>query len=363
MDIVEATNEFQDWEVLHPNSDSESSPINSFDEIDSGGLIQANYFSLDAQNRYGQDLDDNKSAESDNPSWIDPGLGDNQTRYLNKESSEFWSDSSSERSEDRKFSDFEVRNETRFSVNEKKEVGFEEIREIVEEKEEKTVGMGKFYSDSSGIEVGSAKFNDFVENSEVGVEGNVNLHDESAVLGKVKNENEKIGSGSEVIHENGNKRSDEIEKRGVVWWKMPTEFLKYCVFRMSPVWTVSVAAAVMGFVILGRRLYKMKKKTRGLQIKVTVDDKVNEFFWTILYLFRSFHITSLYFENIFVELLYYIIVHMSWTYLQNVSLCNTFFLLYNLSVKTWEENHNQMHHFLSFLFYMLLGVLRKMLLK
>lgn len=58
------------------------------------------------------------------------------------------------------------------------------------------------------------------------------------------------------------------------------EFLNYFVFRMSPVWTVSVAAAFMGFVILGRRLYKMKKKNkaRGLQIKVAVDDKVNFFF-------------------------------------------------------------------------------------
>lgn len=31
---------------------------------------------------------------------------------------------------------------------------------------------------------------------------------------------------------------------------------------------------MMGFVILGHRLYKMKKKTKGLELKVAVDDKV-----------------------------------------------------------------------------------------
>ncbi|KAL3618168.1 hypothetical protein CASFOL_038489 [Castilleja foliolosa] len=41
----------------------------------------------------------------------------------------------------------------------------------------------------------------------------------------------------------------------------------------SNFWLVSFAAAVMGFAILGRRMYKMKKKTMGLEIKVFVDDK------------------------------------------------------------------------------------------
>ncbi|KAF2297061.1 hypothetical protein GH714_016220 [Hevea brasiliensis] len=35
----------------------------------------------------------------------------------------------------------------------------------------------------------------------------------------------------------------------------------------------SEVLAVMGFVILGRRLYKMKRKMRSLPLKVTVDDK------------------------------------------------------------------------------------------
>ncbi|XP_010062367.2 translation initiation factor IF-2 [Eucalyptus grandis] len=63
------------------------------------------------------------------------------------------------------------------------------------------------------------------------------------------------------------------EDKRTVWWKVPFELLRFCVFRVSPFWSLSVAAAFMGCVILGRRLYKMKQKSRTLQLKITVDDK------------------------------------------------------------------------------------------
>lgn len=249
--------EFQDWELLHHNPDSESLPPNSFDEIDSpAALIQADYFSLDSLNRYKlHDLDDNKSAVSDNPSWIDP---ENPTRYPNKESTEFWSDSSSDRSEDRnKFTDFLLSNQMGFYAYQKNQVGFQGIKEVVDEKGDQVVELGR------------------VEANSVGSEATANSDNELELPGKVQPENSELG--------NGNERGDGIDKKGVVWWNMPMEFLRYFVFRMSPVWTVSVAAAVMGFVILGRRLYKMKKKnTRGLQIKVAVDDKVSTHILTCL---------------------------------------------------------------------------------
>ena len=52
--------------------------------------------------------------------------------------------------------------------------------------------------------------------------------------------------------------------------------LRYCVMRVNPVWSLSMAAAaVMGLVLLRRHyLNKVKRKTMGLQLKVTVDDKV-----------------------------------------------------------------------------------------
>ncbi|XP_023535513.1 uncharacterized protein LOC111796929 isoform X2 [Cucurbita pepo subsp. pepo] len=94
--------------------------------------------------------------------------------------------------------------------------------------------------------------------------------------------------GSEVVkehlEENKNieieetKANDESgcevgDKRKVVWWKVPLEVLKYCLFKASPVWSFSVAAAVMGFIILGRRLYRMKRKTQSLNLKVILDEK------------------------------------------------------------------------------------------
>ncbi|KAK4413442.1 hypothetical protein Salat_2756800 [Sesamum alatum] len=266
MDTFPATNDFHDWELLQPNSDSDSAPHpnNSFDEIHSGGLIQVNYFSLDAQNRSAEDFHDDVSAGSDNPSWVDPGLEDNPTLYLQKDSGGgFWSDSSSEPSEDRKFIELDAVDQIGFSQNEKQKVIFDGIGEILEDKGDKAEDSGKFYMDSSGIQVGSAKLIDVSKN----------FQGESEVSGEDKNEIDKIVSGGEVPDDTGNKKNGELEKRSVVWWKMPMQFLKYCLFRMSPVWTVSMAAAVMGLVILGRRLHKMKKKTRGLEIKVTVDDK------------------------------------------------------------------------------------------
>ncbi|KAL3625831.1 hypothetical protein CASFOL_030360 [Castilleja foliolosa] len=224
-----ATSDLQDWELLQSSSDSDE----SFNETGSGGLIQVNYFSLDAQNRSGEDLYEDKSSGSDNPSWIDPESEENPNRYINNESGEFWSDCGSE---DRKFVELE-----------KNEEIIEGIGGIFEEKVGKSEGLG-------------------------------NLNAKPEVLGVGENENKNIDeSGAQDIDDDGNKKTGEVNKRSVVWWKMPVEFFRYCVCRMSPVWAVSVAAAVMGFAILGRRLYKMKKKTTGLEIKVAVDDKVSDF--------------------------------------------------------------------------------------
>ncbi|CBI31246.3 unnamed protein product, partial [Vitis vinifera] len=83
-----------------------------------------------------------------------------------------------------------------------------------------------------------------------------------------QNDNENVGAIKEV-----ESKGDKELKRRVVWWKVPLEFFRYCAFRVSPVWSFSVAAAILGIVILGRRLYRMKRKSRSLQLKVTVDDK------------------------------------------------------------------------------------------
>lgn len=225
MDIEAA--EFQDWEMLPSNRVSDSEQVtpdgsagnpNGVDEVGSEtiGVIQPNYFSLDSQIRYmstftAADGSEEDSEKSDNPSWIDPGSENNELTM--KTCREFWSDSSSE---------FEG----------KTELPFEEMK------------SEEFCPDSVNFGAG--------QNSQVSVE-----------------ENEENGNVE------GDQRDAGDQKRSLVWWwKVPMQLVKYCAaFRVSPVWTLSAAAAVMGFVILARRLYKMKKKTKALELKVTVDPK------------------------------------------------------------------------------------------
>ncbi|XP_019152060.1 PREDICTED: uncharacterized protein LOC109148783 isoform X2 [Ipomoea nil] len=271
--------ELQDWEVLLPNPVRADSGFvasaenpNAFEEIgaDSEGMVHANYFSIDSAERYMGTVAATNGSEagseaSDNPSWIDPGL---ETGYPRKDSGESWPDSGSDRSDDRKLEEFEGKGEMGFLQKEKIGGGFDGIEEI-------GGGNGKnFWSDSGGIELGGLKIEQFEESKVLGVEGDANSDDRSQFVEEKKQETESIESNN--VDESEPRKAEEV-KRSVVWWKVPFELLKYCVFRASPVWTFSVAAAVMGFVILGRRLFNMKKKTRNLELKVTMDDKVSQF--------------------------------------------------------------------------------------
>ncbi|KAG2659118.1 uncharacterized protein LOC120704976 isoform X2 [Panicum virgatum] len=66
----------------------------------------------------------------------------------------------------------------------------------------------------------------------------------------------------------------EGDKQVVVWWRLPFRLLHCCAWKVKPVWSFSIAAALLGLVVLGRRMYKMKRKAKGLpQIKIAFDDK------------------------------------------------------------------------------------------
>ncbi|ONK57749.1 uncharacterized protein A4U43_C09F3700 [Asparagus officinalis] len=54
---------------------------------------------------------------------------------------------------------------------------------------------------------------------------------------------------------------------------MPLEVLKQWVSRARPVWSISIMAAIVGVVMLGRRLYKMKQKGRRIPLRIAIDDK------------------------------------------------------------------------------------------
>ncbi|XP_050106875.1 uncharacterized protein LOC126586198 [Malus sylvestris] len=312
--------ELQDWEVLNSsdptlvNSDDSIDSPRSFEGIDvqAEGMIRPDYFSLDNQGRFGYgkaviDAGEEGSVESDNPSWIDPG---SMTQYGGKESGGFWSDSASDRSDDRKSHDFEGKKELGFVESEKGHVGCGGAGEMgaVDEKVSgldaqgrvsvEAIGengsldkdLGKFWSDSGGDSLVSVKFEKVAKESEIGfsgLESGNNLDKEP--------EGQSVESQSSAVEEEKSepKSGEEVGKRTILWWKVPFEVLKYCVFRVSPVWSLSVAAAVMGLVLLGRRLHKMKRKSQSLQLKVTLDDKkVSQFMSRAVRLNEAFSVVK-----------------------------------------------------------------------
>ncbi|XP_010437583.1 PREDICTED: uncharacterized protein LOC104721326 [Camelina sativa] len=128
--------------------------------------------------------------------------------------------------------------------------------------EEPIEDSSKSWSDAGGNELVS------------GDSGVVNGEDDEIVSDSVVASTEASeGNGGSIVEVGGVRSGDEGKSREIVWWKMPFVLLKYSVFKIGPVWSVSMAAAVMGLVLLGRRLYNMKKKAQRFHLKVTIDDK------------------------------------------------------------------------------------------
>ncbi|KAI3986409.1 hypothetical protein MKX01_037691 [Papaver californicum] len=303
--------ELQDWELLQHNTDDddddydvvvaapaaaaaaaadddddddEFSREEEFDESESG--IRSDYFALDSNynNNRGYDNttrittpqeeefvdDDQGSVQSDNPSWLDPSS--QGITFETRGAGEFWSDSASDGSSvSRKFEGFECKHdELGFVDDVKSEVG-------VQGNDEKIVGSAEFWSDSGGETETPAK-------SESGDSGNENNLGVSTEADENQGRRDELGSAEgigslspQVVNSGGGGGGGD--QRGVnVWWKLPLELLKFCVFRVSPVWSVSIAAAVVGFVILKRRLFRMKHKTQRIALNVTLEDmKVSQF--------------------------------------------------------------------------------------
>ncbi|KAA0034404.1 uncharacterized protein E5676_scaffold1932G00570 [Cucumis melo var. makuwa] len=280
--------EFQDWELLLHDSIPETSltaaefsgeKSTHFGGIEgesgSDSIIKSDYFSLDNQGRRGKteperDLSEEEdSVEANNPSWIDPS---SDNRYDRVNSGELWSDSSRIRSDERKVNELNSKTESRiaeFLQGDKElngsieshednisgsdpniELAFEELDEIGAQSKD----LSNFWCESSG---------DFDQSGSKVVkleEGKEQLEENKTV--QVEETKVNTESGSEVG-----------EKRKVVWWKVPFEVFNYCLFKASPVWSFSLAAALMGFIILGRKLYKMKRKSQSLHLKVILDEK------------------------------------------------------------------------------------------
>ncbi|XP_022925501.1 uncharacterized protein LOC111432784 [Cucurbita moschata] len=254
--------EFQDWEVLLHDSNAEtaltaakfsgekSAHFGGIEgESDSDSIIKSDYFSLDNQGRREKtvperDLSEEEgSVESDNPSWIDPS---SENRYGPVISTELWSDSGSDRSDERKLNDFDSKTES----------GIAEFLQGDEELSGRIQKLESLESYDTKMELGFEEFDETQSQSK-----------------DLRNLEEKKNIQIEETKANDESGSEVGDKRKVVWWKVPLEVLKYCLFKASPVWSFSVAAAVMGFIILGRRLYRMKRKTQSLNLKVILDEK------------------------------------------------------------------------------------------
>jgi hypothetical protein len=217
-------------------SSGSSLPINNSNENDDDGdgtqgMITFDYFSLEnnIDLRRVDAIDEDGSVQSGSSGWIEPRF---DPPYGPKHFSELWSDSSSDRLED------ELSNELGLEDSGRNSIEYSEI--IAKEKH-----LEKDRSDSSG-EIDETTDTERVVESPVSIDPFA-----------------KSGGGGEG------------EEKRFAWWKFPIEMLKYCVFRANPVWSFSMAAAVVGFVMLGRRLYNMKtkKKSPTLQLKVLLDDK------------------------------------------------------------------------------------------
>lgn len=302
--------DFQDWELLHKSEDDAplmgSGNFAGLGVETDGGMWRHDYFSIDSENKYAMNISgegdgtEEGSVESDNPSWVDPTLETGQ--YKRNNSGEFWSDSSSDRSEEQKTHELEVTSELALAEMMKSCVDSGGIGEI----EAKSKNFGKLGSHDLNVTVESNIFDNsrsqvtgkvdllskslekcFCDSSgdDLGLDDNVNTFETSESSNGLNGDMDSVKLIQEEERSTESKSIQLAEmksdltpdgaggKRKIVWWKVPLEVIKYCVLKVSPVWSISMAAAFIGFIILGRRLYKMKQKSPSLKLKVTMDDK------------------------------------------------------------------------------------------
>ncbi|CDY68999.1 BnaCnng61350D [Brassica napus] len=129
--------------------------------------------------------------------------------------------------------------------------------------EEHIEDVGKSLSESEGNELVSGDSGNGSGEEEI-------VSDSEAVEGSGGDTSAHVVAVDSAFVRSGDEGKKSSE---TVWWKMPFVLVKYYALRIGPVWSVSMAAAVMGFVLLGRRLYHMKKKAQRIHLKVAIDEK------------------------------------------------------------------------------------------
>lgn len=229
---MEYCSDIHEWELV-PESDlsSNNKSAGILDDETEDGAIKTNYFAHDSVGRRHPPLEEaieEVDNDSDNPSWADP---DSESRFLEssrgklgcigmkgpiRNSDGFWSDDASD-------------GQRSLPDSEMVEHGY----------------------------LGDPPMENSSEGNGAGCEA----------LGKESEESENSGAcvGIDSVNEG--------EKREKVWWKMPLELLKIYIFKARPVWSIPIAAALVGIVILGRKLYSMKHKSRNIPLRIAINDK------------------------------------------------------------------------------------------
>ncbi|KAK8958969.1 hypothetical protein KSP40_PGU000593 [Platanthera guangdongensis] len=229
---MEYCSDLHEWElILDSDLSNNNKPVGILDDETEDGAIKTDYFALDSVSSRHPPLEkaiEEVENDSDNPSWADP---DSESSFLEtsrgklgfvgmkgpmRNSDGFWSDDASD-------------------------------------------GQ-RSLPDSESVEQGNLG-NSPMENSSEGNDAGCEA------LGKESEGSENSGAcvGIDSVSTG--------EKREKVWWKMPLELLKICIFKARPVWSIPIAAALVGIIILGRKLYSMKHKSRNIPLRIAINDK------------------------------------------------------------------------------------------
>jgi hypothetical protein len=76
--------------------------------------------------------------------------------------------------------------------------------------------------------------------------------------------------------------TEEVAAKGAGaarWWKLPLDALRVWALRVATsAWSVPFAIALLGFAVLGRRLYRMRRQTKAVaRVRLLLDEKVTPF--------------------------------------------------------------------------------------
>jgi hypothetical protein len=80
--------------------------------------------------------------------------------------------------------------------------------------------------------------------------------------------------------------TEEVAAKGAGaarWWKLPLDALRVWALRVATsAWSVPFAIALLGFAVLGRRLYRMRRQTKAVaRVRLLLDEKVTPFLFFV----------------------------------------------------------------------------------